>query len=147
MSRDYSTGLAERLAVISARAGSHSSAATLAGVSLSQFKRYLTGRNQPTFEAMVRLAAQSKVSLDWLATGEGQIDKAASTVILDEAILARILAGAEIAQARRDLQLSPTRRAAIVTTAYAMVMDEGGTDANHIERVVERLTSLASSQG
>jgi hypothetical protein len=43
----------------------------MAGVSLGQFKRYLSDKSQPPFGVIVSLAAASGADLNWLATGEG----------------------------------------------------------------------------
>ncbi len=47
-------------------------AAQIAAVSPEHLPSYIAGRTKPPFELVVRLAAARNVSLDWLATGEGE---------------------------------------------------------------------------
>lgn len=53
------------------RIGSLEKAADCAGISVSQLKRYISGKNQPTLVAMANLADGANVNLSWLATGRG----------------------------------------------------------------------------
>ncbi|HEY0107300.1 MAG TPA: S24 family peptidase [Rhizomicrobium sp.] len=46
-------------------------AAAIASVSPEHLPSYIAGRAKPPFELVVRLAAAKNVSLEWLATGEG----------------------------------------------------------------------------
>lgn len=46
-------------------------AAEIAGVSPEHLPSYIAGRAKPPFELIARLAAAKRVSLDWMATGEG----------------------------------------------------------------------------
>jgi transcriptional regulator with XRE-family HTH domain len=62
-----------RLAAVAKSVGSQSRAADLMGVSLSQFKRYVAGDNQPTFETVANLSLSANLNLDWLAFGRGEM--------------------------------------------------------------------------
>ena len=142
---NFTQDLAGRLAAVSSQVGGHAVAARLCDVSLSQFKRYIAGRNQPTFETVVRLALSANVSLEWLATGRGRSTRPTLEAALNEAALSHVLAALEDAVAGRGTALSANRRAAVAATAYAMVVEEGGPDAGHVGRVVDRLVSLAAA--
>lgn len=52
---------------------SRKQAATVAGVRAEMLTRYSKGQNAPGFDAMARLAAAAGISLDWLATGRGEM--------------------------------------------------------------------------
>jgi transcriptional regulator with XRE-family HTH domain len=142
---NFAQDLAGRLASISSQVGGHGVAARLCGVSLSQYKRYVAGRNQPTFETVVRLALAANVSLEWLATGRGRSNRSTLDGALNEAALSHVLAALDDSMAGRGTPLSPNRRAAVAATAYAMVIEEGGPDSTHVGRVVDRLVSLATT--
>lgn len=47
-------------------------AATAAGVAKSTFQNWVEGKADPSFEGMVRFARETKVSVDWIATGAAQ---------------------------------------------------------------------------
>lgn len=51
------------------------SAAIAGGISTDQLARYMRGENQPTFLVAAKMALPVRVSLDWLATGEGEMRK------------------------------------------------------------------------
>lgn len=61
----------QRLGTVVRSFHSRRQAAEAAGVSVDALTRYLKGNNQPPFAAIVRLAKEANVSLDWLAGGEG----------------------------------------------------------------------------
>lgn len=63
----------ERLRTLCERAGSASALAKAAQLSPSGFHRYLTG-GEPSRKVLVQLARAGKVNLDWLATGEGEME-------------------------------------------------------------------------
>ncbi len=143
---NFTQDLAGRLAMVSARVGGHAVAARLGGISLSQFKRYVAGRNQPTFETVARLALTADVSLEWLATGRGRSTRQTLEAALNEAALFRVLSALEDAMAGRGTRLSPNRRAAVAVTAYALVIEDDGPEpGDDVDRVVDRLVSLAAA--
>jgi Peptidase S24-like/Helix-turn-helix len=47
-------------------------AAEIAGVTPEHLASYISGRAKPPFELIARLAAAKDVSLDWIATGDGE---------------------------------------------------------------------------
>lgn len=57
-------------------------AASAAGISPDQLSRYLRGENQPSFQAMQKLCTAARISLTWLATGEGSREPADTNVPL-----------------------------------------------------------------
>jgi hypothetical protein len=61
----------ERLAFMFDLLPTRKRAAEVAGVSDDMIPAYLSGVTHPRFQAIQRLAAETGVSLDWLATGEG----------------------------------------------------------------------------
>jgi phage repressor protein C with HTH and peptisase S24 domain len=55
--------------------GDRETAAQAAGVSSVMLRRYIRGGSKATFEVIANLARAAKVSLDWIATGEGEMRK------------------------------------------------------------------------
>lgn len=71
--------LAERIVQLLDLYPTRRAAAAAAGVSTDQITRYAQGRSAPPFEVMARLARGPGVSLDWLATGQGEMRRSAAT--------------------------------------------------------------------
>lgn len=55
--------------------GDRETAAQAAGVSSVMLRRYIRGGSKATFEVIANLARAAKVSLNWIATGEGEMRK------------------------------------------------------------------------
>jgi hypothetical protein len=62
----------ERLRLVIDALGTRREAAEIAGVSLDAVVRYLRGENQPGFLIVGRLCEAAKMSMHWLATGQGK---------------------------------------------------------------------------
>lgn len=65
--------LGRRISAVVKRYQSVKLAAESAGKSPDQIAAYRKGENEPSFLVMARLADRASVSLDWLATGEGEM--------------------------------------------------------------------------
>ncbi|CCQ74632.1 helix-turn-helix domain-containing protein [Magnetospira sp. QH-2] len=124
-------GLSGRLERLVSLAGSQARAAAAAGVSLSQFKRYLGGESQPGFRAMVRLAHATGVRLDWLAMGQGAIMAEAPTdPPLDQGLMEIVIVECERFLQARGLGLEPSAKGILMLAVYRMALRarEGGAD-------------------
>ncbi|MDN8035390.1 helix-turn-helix transcriptional regulator [Burkholderia vietnamiensis] len=64
-------GIESRIDEMCRQIGGRGAAAAVAGVSDDMLRRYIRGDSKPTFEVMAKLARAAGVSLDWVATGEG----------------------------------------------------------------------------
>ena len=58
--------------------GGREAAAQAAGVSSVMLRRYIRGGSKATFEVIANLARAAEVSLDWIATGEGEVRRGSS---------------------------------------------------------------------
>ncbi len=67
------TGMGSRLAQIADVIGDRKAAAEAAGVSVASLQRYLAEEVEPPFSAVARLALAARASIDWVATGHGQM--------------------------------------------------------------------------
>lgn len=70
-------GLPDRIVQLLDLYPTRRAAAVAAGVSTDQITRYAQGRSAPPFEVMARLAKGPGISLDWLATGQGDMRRSA----------------------------------------------------------------------
>jgi transcriptional regulator with XRE-family HTH domain len=70
--QDFRFELGERLRWLLDRFDTRNDAAKVAAVTPEHLASYISGRTKPPFELVARLARAQDVSLDWLATGEGE---------------------------------------------------------------------------
>ncbi|WP_063812497.1 XRE family transcriptional regulator [Burkholderia cepacia] len=64
-------GIESRIDEMCRQIGGRGAAAAVAGVSDDMLRRYIRGDSKPTFEVIAKLARAAGVSLDWVATGDG----------------------------------------------------------------------------
>nr|WP_314587087.1 helix-turn-helix transcriptional regulator [uncultured Pseudomonas sp.] len=67
------TGLETRIGALAELYNSRKEAAQAAGIGLSTLQRWITGEAMPAFHSLAQLAAGRGVSLDWLASGRGDM--------------------------------------------------------------------------
>lgn len=104
-------------------------AAEMAGVSTDQLARYAKGTSAPPFEVLARLALGKGVSLNWLATGNGEMlaqlsgpaDAAGSQV--NEDLLEACIAGVEAHLAERRQTLPPGKKATLIALLYQEMLE------------------------
>src|SRR5881296_2265137 len=65
--------LGRRIEAVVDRFKTRKAAAEHAGITPEQLARYIRGENQAGFLTLARMAMAAGVSLEWLATGEGEI--------------------------------------------------------------------------
>ena len=73
----YLAELGTRISAVAELYKDRKSAAAAAGVSTDQLARYMRGENQPTLLGAANMALQVGISVEWLATGEGEMKRAA----------------------------------------------------------------------
>ncbi|HEY1029787.1 MAG TPA: helix-turn-helix transcriptional regulator [Pseudomonas sp.] len=67
------TGMESRIAAVADLYESRKQAATTAQVALSSLQRWISGDGMPAFGSVALLAAGKGISLDWIATGQGEM--------------------------------------------------------------------------
>lgn len=67
------SGLETRIAQVANLYASRKQAAATAGVAVSSLARWIAGEGMPAFDSLAALASAQGVSLDWIASGEGQM--------------------------------------------------------------------------
>ncbi|HEV2674245.1 MAG TPA: hypothetical protein VGV37_06855 [Aliidongia sp.] len=98
--------------------------ASAMGISLSQFKRYAAGENQPTFESVSNLSLDLGVRLEWLASGQG------SMMADDKASVSRT--------AEDDVELSSKDAELIISCFIAVteLLDESNVVVERDQKIV-----------
>lgn len=79
MNSEANEALINRLRQLAKKVGGPDALARKSGIPRRTLGNYLSGRNEPKLSALIALARTGRVSLDWLATGEGQMEQAAET--------------------------------------------------------------------
>jgi len=67
------TGIETRIAAVANLYETRKQAALTAGVAMSSLSRWIAGEGMPAFDSLAALAAARGVSLDWIATGQGEM--------------------------------------------------------------------------
>jgi transcriptional regulator with XRE-family HTH domain len=109
-------------------------AARVAGVTAEQLRTYERGQAKVPFEVVLRLAEVMGASLDELA---GRPRAAA----VNEDLLATVIRVVE----ERKLDLPAEKKAALISTIYAMILDEEdseGSADDSVKSAVDRLSRL-----
>lgn len=126
-------GIGNRIKAAADAIGSRKEAARLAGVSDDMLYRYMREETPPRFEAIVRLAHAAGMSLDWMATGDGQSrvlhDDGGPYEVAPEWAQSRVREIDALLAAEGELPLPPTRVAANETLQSAL------TDLRRIARL------------
>lgn len=143
--------LGRRLKQVADSIGTQKDAATLAGVSVSQFARYIKGESEPSFLTIISLCKRANVNVLWLATGEGQMHASGARETagdhistLDTDLLEAIIRDLESALDEEGLELAAAKKAIVVTQLYEDAVAKsdaaGRPDASSMRRLL-RLVS------
>jgi len=108
------------------------------GISESIFRKYLAGTSVPGADKLVEIAQTAKVSLSWLATGEGRPDGLEET--LDLAALRSVIAGVEDGLQEIGGTMAPEKKAELIALLYEMHCNGESIS----EKPMLRLVRLAS---
>lgn len=108
--------------------GTRQRAAEIAGISTDQLLNQVREKAKPGFAQLVRLAAAADVSLDWLATGEGEMMKAAPmpSAAISEALLTMVLEKAQAHLDAEGLVATPMEMGRLCTALYMVAVEAGG---------------------
>lgn len=115
-----------RMRLCAEKAGSVNALARKAGLSQSTVRRYFES-GEPSRPHLVKLAAAANVSVAWLASGEGEPDKARPSgkavggtgeEVADLDLLERVSRSAFEELQRRNIQLEPAALARLVRVLY-----------------------------
>lgn len=123
--------LGKRICYVADLYENRKSAADTAHISTDQLSRYIRGENQPGLLAMAALAKPFGISLDWLATGDG--DKSGKGVNTD--LLTLILETIAQALDQHQIQLSIDKKCRLVALLYSLY-EQGSHESIKMDNVV-----------
>lgn len=123
--------LAGRLRQVADLYPSRDAASAAAGVSRPQLSRYLNGTTKIPLVVAVRLAEPFQISIDWIASGRGEMFGNADSPqeALARARTTRITQNVDRLLRRDGLSLPPERRRNLVKAIVEMEVRDGGDGA------------------
>jgi len=141
-SRQLEESLGKRIEFIVDLYATRSEAAKVAGLSTLSLRRYISGEQSPSFDALARLACDRNVSLDWLAEGQGSAFRdQRSSEILDKNRLLLALETVEEALSLTKKRLDPPNKADLLLTVYNLLQN---TPSEETKRQVLKIVALSA---
>lgn len=159
----FSPAFGNRLSSVLELVGGLVGASKVIGVSDEQIGRWRSGRSKPQFFGLAALCDATGVSLDWLATGEGEMmrdarrgppafdvglplpEKAPAAIEPRVHVLAITKVESWLAQNPRR-RMTPEKKAEAIALIYDMILEAVGNPARSetIDRQVERILRLVA---
>lgn len=142
-----SPGIGRRIGEAAELVGTRTSAYKVMGISSAALQRYIKEENAPPFEAVARLCVAAGVSLDWLATGEGEMrqtasDKGSQPARLDHETLRLAVQVLDKALESANASTDSAGRAELLVAIYELL--EQGAAQEAAQRVVATMLRAAS---
>ncbi|HVS77309.1 MAG TPA: hypothetical protein VHE11_10260 [Steroidobacteraceae bacterium] len=147
--RQEAGGFAARLRQVLKTHGSASSLAKAIARSEGAVRKWLRGESEPNVTDLRTLSQVTGTRIEWLVTGEGPRETAAESVreapppyrhsphgALDLPLLEAVLAATDEQLRAAGLELSPTKRSALIAAAYDLARERNGVDVEAIARLV-----------
>lgn len=139
----------KRIKVLVERAGSAEKLAKKAGISARVIGKYLNGDSDPSRTRLIRLAKVAEVSLEWLATGSGNMIIEAERLCslsakIDEGILEEVIEAIEEYLSEAQKCLAPGKKAQLAGALYEMYAEEKEKGKALDKAKVIRLIKLAA---
>lgn len=143
------SGIGDRIGIVADLYGTKGEAASTAGVSPISLRRYIAEEQAPPFEVLANLAMAKGVSLEWLATGEGELyarqrvvhgevkaseDDAVEMVKLSVQALEEWLL-------EENLELDPERKAEVVVVLYRYLRSRNTVNPQEIASLLQALAA------
>lgn len=123
--------LGNRLGALLALFPSRAAAAKVAEKSVDQLKLYEKGATGVPFEVIARLALDQGVSLDWLASGQGEMkssDRTASSGGYNAQLMQDCVQAVEELLDEHGLELAPDKKGRLVVVLYEFSIASGQVD-------------------
>lgn len=119
-------GIGHRIGQVASELGTRTSAYVVMDVSSAALQRYIKEENEPPFAALARLCGAAGVSLDWLATGDGDMRRSSETAAPGASQMVRqdvLMMSLQLAtEALGDKELPPAKHAELVSLIYELLV-------------------------
>ncbi len=132
--------LAGRVRDCAKMVGSGDALAQNAAIPRRTLETYLAGNAEPKLRRAARIARAAGVRLEWLATGEGpmQREQGAPVAPLDQGVMRDVVAVVEEFLQDRGLVLEPEKKAELLILLYEDIREhEGKVDRAKVLRLVK----------
>jgi transcriptional regulator with XRE-family HTH domain len=137
--RQEAGGFAARLRQVLKGHGSASGLAKAIERSEGAVRKWLRGESEPNVTDLRAISIATQTRIHWLVTGEGpreaQADSEAASA-LDLPLLEAVIGAADTQLRVAGLDLSPTRRSALIAAAYDLARGRKSVDADAVARLV-----------
>lgn len=111
------------------------------GLAEKTLRNYIAGKQYPTLDRLALIAEASGRSMTWLVTGEeAQQEVQAVYESIDNQLLETSIKAIELLCKKRNIEISPKKKAQIIALVYTMSIEEKTID----ESVYYQLIELAS---
>lgn len=122
-------GLGERLALVRSRLGTKKRAGEIAGVSAEQWSKWEAQLSKWSFQGVALACVAAEVSIDWLATGQGQPEgvEIGAESALDIGLLSAVVGGVEKYLDAQGLIVAPDKKARLFIIIYQELKRRGRT--------------------
>lgn len=135
-----SSGFAERLRE-AMRGRSIREFASTAGMSAGTLHNYLNNESLPTLDKLIALSNTANVSLNWLATGRGpveRVDENEDEKSLNVALLSAVVECLECTLDEFGLSMSAEKKSGVITSIYDLYseLDEQAVNKEKITRLI-----------
>lgn len=160
MKNETRPALAQRLRRCAQIAGSGERLSQISAIPRRTLESYLSGQSEPNVSRLVALAEAVGVSVEWLATGEGEMMRDArdeppafdvglplpqhrGAASVDTALLKLCVEELEDHLDRKRLQLSATKKAEVISLLYEISIEEEKS-LDDAKRDIPRMLMLVS---
>ncbi len=156
----FLAAVGNRLRDVEAHFRNRSLACESAGVSKSTFQRWVNGESDPSFSGLAAIGAETGISLDWIATGKGDMygraavrpspgtRGAADTI--DEELLGSLAGGIAAVHGEAAVEISPTqcgRMAARLLNQLMAAYDDPAERRIGVKVLLQQLRADLSKRG
>jgi len=118
------------------------------GLAEKTLRNYMAGKQYPTLDRLALIAETSGKSISWLATGEERtntlaepmtpyVNQVVETQPLDKQLLETSIEAIEVLCDKRNIKMSPKKKAKIVTLVYMMSLEDKKLDESLCYQLVE----------
>lgn len=117
-------------------------ASEYAEIPYRSLQNYISGKQQPGTDALLKFHRAFDVNLNWLLTGEGvqeveKVNSEPSSYVLNEKLLMQIVEGVEKVLAKKQKILSADKKARVITMLYKTAAKDQSIDPETIKQLIE----------
>ena len=144
----YGQNLGTRIRTVANLVGGKRALSDQAGLRESHIYRYIKGENIPAVNVVVDIAHAGDVNLDWLATGNGLMQKNKSRLSesgIDQDCLIQIIEKVEEVIEERQVTLVTRKKAQVVCLIYELVQVNEASNMEVNKATVQKFIDLVSA--